>query len=108
MRNRDVDGTLSWRLDESQTLDLQAGFSRQGNIYTGDSMNNLSSNAGINSARADWIGRETNRMLRNTYAITHHGDWDFGSTLNYLQYERTRNNRLKEGLAGGPGRCYQW
>lgn len=102
VRNRDVDGTLSWRLDESQSIDLQAGFSRQGNIYTGDSMNNLSSNAGINAARANWIGRETNRMLRSTYAITHHGDWDFGSTLNYLQYERTRNNRLKEGLAGGP------
>lgn len=102
VRNRDVDGTLTWRLDESQTIDLQAGFSRQGNIYTGDSMNNLTSSAAINSTRADWIGRESNRMYRNSYAITHHGDWDFGSTLNYLQYERTRNNRLKEGLAGGP------
>lgn len=102
VRNRDVDGTLTWRLDESQSIDLQAGFSRQGNIYTGDSMNNLTSSAAVNAARARWIGRETNRMLRNTYAITHNGDWDFGSTLNYLQYERTRNNRLKEGLAGGP------
>lgn len=102
VRNRDIDATLSWRMDESQTLDLQAGFSRQGNIYTGDSMNNLSSSAPINAIRSNWIGRETNRMLRNTYAITHHGDWDFGTTLNYLQYERTRNNRLKEGLAGGP------
>ncbi|MFY1018220.1 TonB-dependent siderophore receptor [Ectopseudomonas khazarica] len=102
VRNRDVDGTLTWRLDESQTLELQAGFSRQGNIYTGDSMNNLSSSAVVDNYRSAWIGRETNRMYRNTYGVTHHGDWDFGTTMNYLQYERTRNNRLKEGLAGGP------
>src|SRR5690606_13285280 len=56
VRNRDIDGTLSWRLDESQSIDLQAGFSRQGNIYTGDSMNNLTSSAPINAARANWIG----------------------------------------------------
>ncbi|TBU94048.1 TonB-dependent siderophore receptor [Stutzerimonas kirkiae] len=102
VRNRDVDGTLSWRIDDSQTLDLQAGFSRQGNIYTGDSMNNLSGSAVVDNYRGAWLDRETNRMYRNTYSVTHHGDWDFGSTLNYLQYERTRNNRLKEGLAGGP------
>ena len=102
VRNRDIDTTLTWRLNDQQTLDLQAGYSRQGNIYTGDSMNNLSSSAAVDAYRSAWIDRETNRMYRNTYSVTHHGDWDFGTTLNYLQYETTRNNRLKEGLAGGP------
>ncbi len=101
VRNKDINGLLSWQIDDAQTLDLEAGYSRQGNIYTGDSMNNLSGGV-VETFRSPWIGRETNTLYRNNYALTHRGDWDFGTTLNYLQYERTRNNRLKEGLAGGP------
>ncbi|KAB0522694.1 TonB-dependent receptor domain-containing protein, partial [Pseudomonas chlororaphis] len=29
------------------------------------------------------------------------GDWDLGTSLAYLQYEKTRNSRISEGLAGG-------
>ena len=35
VRNKDVNGLLSWRLTPQQTLEFEAGFSRQGNIYTG-------------------------------------------------------------------------
>ena len=101
VRNKDINGLLSWALTDRQTLDLEAGYSRQGNIYAGDSMNNVDS-AALEARRSPWLGRETNIIYRQTYAVTHHGDWDFGSTLNYLQYENTRNRRLEEGLAGGP------
>ena len=40
-------------------------------------------------------------MYRESYALTHNGDWDFGSSMAYLQYEKTRNSRINEGLAGG-------
>lgn len=40
-------------------------------------------------------------MYRETYAVTHRGDWDLGTSLAYLQYEKTRNSRISEGLAGG-------
>ncbi len=99
VRNKDVNGLLAWRLDDQQTLELEAGFSRQGNIYAGDSMNNVGADF-IVGYRTPWLGRETNTLYRQSYALTHRGDWDFGTTLNYLQYERTRNKRIEEGLAG--------
>lgn len=96
VRNKDVNGLLSWHLTPQQTLDFEAGFSRQGNIYTGDTQN-TNSNANVKSM----LGHETNRMYRENYSITHRGEWDFGSSMAYLQYEKTRNSRINEGLAGG-------
>ncbi|MCG8907089.1 TonB-dependent siderophore receptor [Pseudomonas sp. DP-17] len=96
VRNKDVNGLLSWHLTPEQTLDFEAGFSRQGNIYTGDTQN-TNSNANVKSM----LGHETNRLYRENYSITHRGEWDFGSSMAYLQYEKTRNSRINEGLAGG-------
>lgn len=96
VRNRDLNGLLSWALTPEQTLEFEAGFSRQGNIYAGDTQN-TNTNATVSSM----LGRETNTLYRQTFALTHRGDWDFGSSLAYLQYEKTRNKRLNEGLAGG-------
>ncbi|MFJ4141158.1 TonB-dependent siderophore receptor [Pseudomonas sp. NPDC089734] len=96
VRNKDVKAMLSWKLSPQQTLDFEAGYSRQGNIYTGDTQNTNS-----NSSVKQLLGRETNRTFRETYAFTHRGDWDWGDSLAYLQYEKTRNNRISEGLAGG-------
>lgn len=101
VRNRDINGVLSWYITDAQKLELEAGYSRQGNIYAGDSMNNVAAPA-LEALRHPWLGRETNIMYRQNVAITHHGEWDFGDTLNYLQYEHTDNRRLEEGLAGGP------
>lgn len=96
VRNKDVNALLSWHLTPEQTLEFETGFSRQGNIYTGDTQN-TNSNTYVKSL----LGDETNRTYRENYALTHRGDWDFGSTLAYLQYEKTRNKRINEGLAGG-------
>ena len=96
VRNKDINGLLSWKITPEQTLDLEAGFSRQGNIYTGDTQN-TNSNANVKKL----LGHETNVLYRETYAVTHRGDWELGTSLAYLQYEKTRNSRISEGLAGG-------
>ena len=96
VRNKDLNGLLSWHLTPEQTLDFEAGFSRQGNLYTGDTQN-TNSNATVKSL----LGHETNRSYRENYSLTHRGEWDFGSSMAYLQYEKTRNSRINEGLAGG-------
>jgi ferric enterobactin receptor len=40
-------------------------------------------------------------MTRNTYAISHRGQYSFGKSSAYFQYEDTKNKRLGEGAAGG-------
>ncbi|ENM3690775.1 TonB-dependent siderophore receptor, partial [Yersinia enterocolitica] len=73
------------------------GYSRQGNIYAGDTQN-TNSNAIVRSL----YGAETNVMYRDNFSLTHRGFWDNGvSTTSYVQYENTRNSRINEGLAGG-------
>ncbi|MFA5490642.1 MAG: TonB-dependent siderophore receptor [Candidimonas sp.] len=97
VRNRDINGLLSWKPAAGHRVDFEAGTSRQGNIYAGDTQN-----TNTNAEVKRHIGDETNRIYRQNYAVTHHADWnDATSTLAYLQYERTRNTRLLEGLAGG-------
>ncbi|MCV5713752.1 TonB-dependent siderophore receptor, partial [Escherichia coli] len=33
VRNKDINGVVSWKLNPQQILDFEAGYSRQGNIY---------------------------------------------------------------------------
>jgi ferric enterobactin receptor len=94
--NRDWGGRLTWDLVPGHSLDLDVASSRQGNIYTGDTQN-INSNPVVE----DMIGEETNRMARESYALTHKGKYDFGTSLAYLQYARTENSRIQEGLVGG-------
>ena len=96
VRNKDVYGLLRWALSPEQSLELEAGFSRQGNIYTGDTQN-----TNTNSNVQNLLGHETNILYRENFAATHRGEWDWGNSLAYLQYAKTRNSRINEGLAGG-------
>ncbi|MBA1195236.1 TonB-dependent siderophore receptor [Pseudomonas entomophila] len=100
VRNKDINGLLSWKLNDEHRLELSSGYSRQGNLYAGDTMN---SNAGGNlDLISSLYGKETNIMQRSTYDLTHLGDFAWGSTRTSLSYEYVRNWRLNEGLAGGP------
>ncbi|MBP2168476.1 ferric enterobactin receptor [Erwinia toletana] len=95
--NKDINGLLRWAFAPMQALEFEAGYSRQGNLYAGDTQNTNTS-ALVQSKYGD----ETNRMYRQNFAITWTGAWDNGvSTKNFAQYENTRNSRLNEGLAGG-------
>ncbi len=97
--NKDVGALLSWTPNDAHQIDFEASFSRQGNIYTGESEN---SNAGDGTISDDLAqeGAETNIMRRRNLAITHWGDYEFGSSFSYLQWENTQNTRNPEGTAG--------
>ncbi|MDK3206151.1 TonB-dependent siderophore receptor, partial [Escherichia coli] len=59
---------------------------------------NTNSNALVKSN----YGKETNRLYRQDYSLTWNGGWDSGVTASsWAQYEKTRNSRTNEGLAGG-------
>lgn len=94
--DKDINAMLHWDVMDGQSLEFETGYSRQGNLYAGDTQNTNTS-----KLVKDMYGKETNRMYRQTYALTHRGLWDNGvSAINYVQYERTRNSRMNEGLAG--------
>lgn len=100
VRNKDINGLLSWRVNDQHQFDISSGYSRQGNIYAGDTMNsNGGSDIGLISSL---YGHETNVMQRNTYDLTHSGNFDWGTTKSSLAYDYVRNWRLNEGLAGAP------
>ena len=108
VRNRDVAGRLSLKPSERHTIDLDASFSRQGNIYTGDTQNtnNFTTDArgrlvATSQRVMDALGSETNRMYRANFALAHRGRYDWGSSHIWIQRENTRNTRFNEGLAGG-------
>ncbi|WP_336708316.1 MULTISPECIES: TonB-dependent siderophore receptor [unclassified Cedecea] len=95
--HKDLNGMIRWEFAPMQALEFETGYSRQGNLYSGDTQNTNTS-----QLVKDNYGKETNRLYRQTYAVTWTGGWDNGVTTNtYAQYEHTRNSRMNEGLAGG-------
>ncbi|TCV98329.1 TonB-dependent siderophore receptor [Biostraticola tofi] len=102
VRNRDINSVVSWKMTPNQIIDFEAGYSRQGNIYAGDTQYSSSSAATENLAKS---AAETNRLYRQNYGVTHNGLWDWGQSKTGFYYEKTNNTRLKEGMAGsGEGR----
>lgn len=101
VENKDINGQVRWDFAPMQSLEFEAGYSRQGNLYAGDTQNTNNDNASSGLVKK-YYGKETNRMYRQNYALTWNGGWDNGiTTSNWAQYEHTRNSRLGEGLAGG-------
>ncbi|WP_338809576.1 FepA family TonB-dependent siderophore receptor [Neisseria leonii] len=107
VRNRDISGRLNWRISPEQDLTLDSTFSRQGNIYNGDTQNSFTHpmNRGLINRLAQ-SGAETARLYRSTFALTHDGAWEWGDTKTAVSYERTKNSRFPEALAGGPEGSY--
>ena len=104
VRNKDIAGRLQWKISPAQTLILDSSYSRQGNIYNGDTQNSNPRSALVNSLADNKA--ETARLYRSAYSLTHDGAWDWGDTKNVISYERTVNSHLPEGLAGGPEGSY--
>ena len=104
VRNTDLNGMLRWAPSDKQSFDLSYGYSRQSNIYAGDTgLGNsaVDEDAATGTNPESFLGKETNRMSRYTTSLQHDGIWDFGTSKSYLQYEKTENRRLAEGLVGG-------
>lgn len=104
VRNKDIAGRLQWKISPAQTLILDSSYSRQGNIYNGDTQNSNPRSALVNSLADNKA--ETARLYRSAYSLTHDGAWEWGDTKNVISYERTINSHLPEGLAGGPEGSY--
>ncbi|OWS75089.1 TonB-dependent siderophore receptor [Pantoea sp. VS1] len=95
--NKDIHSALRWEFMPRQAFELDAGFSRQGNLYAGDTQN-----TNTNALVQKYYGKETNVLYRQTLSLKYTGAWDNGvTTNNYVQLEKTRNTRLNEGLSGG-------
>ena len=95
--DKNIDAMLHWDFAPMQSLEFEVSNGRQGNLYAGDTQNTNTS-----ALVQSMYGKETNRIYRQTYALTYRGAWDNGvSTTNYVQYEKTKNSRMDEGLAGG-------
>lgn len=99
VRNKDINTVLSWKITPLQIIDFSYGYSRQGNIYAGDTQNS-NSNASTDGLVESLYGDETNRMYRQSYGIAHNGIWDWGTSKLNFNYEKTNNTRLQEGTAG--------
>ncbi len=105
-RNRDINGLLRWQLTPDQVLEFDAGFSRQGNIYAGESVTGTT-DPDSDSAAAQLIGSEVRRVYRQTASVTHRGKWgDLGNSRVLFQFENTRTANCQKGTAGGgDGNC---
>ena len=110
VRNKDINGRLVWNINEKNKLTLDSGFSRQGNIYNGDTQN--SATELYNSIKAPYTRQlasskaETARLYRQNYALTYEGKFDHFDNKTYIAFDKTKNSRLPEGLAGGPEGSY--
>jgi len=99
VQNKDVNALLRWDASADQVVELEAGYSRQGNIYAGDRA--VSTGGSDLLTRLADAGAETNRMYRSSAALTHRGRWDDITSRLGVALEGTNNKRLNEGLAGG-------
>ena len=110
VRNKDINGRLVWNINEKNKLTLDSGFSRQGNIYNGDTQNSATDL--YNSIKAPYTRQlasskaETARLYRQNYALTYEGKFDHFDNKTYIAFDKTKNSRLPEGLAGGPEGSY--
>ena len=99
-----------WNINEKNKLTLDSGFSRQGNIYNGDTQNSATDL--YNSIKAPYTRQlasskaETARLYRQNYALTYEGKFDHFDNKTYIAFDKTKNSRLPEGLAGGPEGSY--
>ncbi|KAA2215324.1 TonB-dependent siderophore receptor [Pseudoroseomonas oryzae] len=98
VENRDISGLLRWDVTPQQVLELELGYSRQGNIYAGDRAVSSEGSALLEQLANE--GAETNVLDRNTVSLQHRGEWDGIESSLLFYYEGTENKRLNEGLAG--------
>ncbi|HWJ70560.1 MAG TPA: FepA family TonB-dependent siderophore receptor [Sphingobium sp.] len=96
VENKDINGMLRFTPGQGQRLDLEAGFSRQGNEYAGE----YQIGGGTAPILSTLIGEETNLRKRATGSLNYQGDFSFATAKLIVQYEHTKDTRLNEGQAG--------
>ncbi len=99
VRNKDINTLLSWKMTPQQILDFSYAYSRQGNIYAGDtqySNGNLSPSGLVDSCTATKLIAS----IASPRGLTYNGLWDWGQSKAGVYYEKTNNTRLQEGSTG--------
>lgn len=96
VENKDINGVLRFTPGQGQRLDLEAGFSRQGNEYAGE----YQIGGGTAPILSTLIGEETNLRKRSTASLNYQGDFNFATAKLIVQYEHSKDTRLNEGQAG--------
>ena len=108
VRNRDVAGQLVWNITPDQKLTFDAAYSRQGNIYNGDTQNSsvLLNQAMKTSRDLALQHAETSTLYRQSYSLTHEGKWGVLDNRTYFTFDQTRNYHYPEGLLGSTEGAY--
>ena len=106
VRNRDIAGRLQWDISPTQRLIFDATYSRQGNIYNGDTQSSNVLVPAVRNVAFPLIGTETARLYRQSYTLTHRGNWEWGDLESYISFDKTVNSRLPEGLLGSTEGAY--
>ncbi|SFA90653.1 ferric enterobactin receptor [Poseidonocella pacifica] len=104
LKNYDLSTLLEFRSDAANTWGVELSYSKQANLYAGDSLFQSVDrvyDTTTGEALADLVGETTNTMQRSALALTHRGDYDFGTSNSFLQWEHTDNKRRTENLFGG-------
>ena len=106
VRNRDIAGRLQWDISPTQRLIFDATYSRQSNIYNGDTQSSNVLVPAVRNVAFPLIGTETARLYRQSYTLTHRGNWEWGDLESYISFDKTVNSRLPEGLLGSTEGAY--
>ncbi|KYK81821.1 outer membrane receptor FepA [Aggregatibacter actinomycetemcomitans serotype e str. SC936] len=108
VRNRDIAGQLVWKIMPTQKLTFDAAYSRQGNIYNGDTQNSSVLVSGPQTISNDlaYQKAETSTLYRQSYSLTHEGKWGAFDNRTYFTFDQTRNYHYPEGLLGSTEGAY--
>ena len=101
-------GQLVWNITPDQKLTFDAAYSRQGNIYNGDTQNSsvLVSQAMKTSRDLALQHAETSTLYRQSYGLTHEGKWGALDNCTYFTFDQTRNYHYPEDLLGSTEGAY--
>lgn len=69
VENKDINGVVRWDFAPMQSLEFEAGYSRQNNLYAGDTQNTNNDNSSSGPVKKNY-GKETNRIYRQNFAVT--------------------------------------
>ena len=97
VENIDARQLFEYAIDAMNTVGVELTYSEQNNEWAGDSQFQSINNNLIDR----FAGEKTNEMIRYGVALTHRGEYEKSKSNSYIEYNRTNNNRLGEGMNGG-------
>ena len=97
VKNIDARQLFEYAINAMNTVGVELTYSEQNNKWAGDSQFQTINQNLINA----FSGEKTNEMIRSGFALTHRGKYEKSKSNSYIEYNKTENNRLGEGMNGG-------